>query len=174
MIWKWQLKLTERINCKMLNEILSSIWRPNMVTNHFPANLTARPLSCGFVVFSRWFVFCWSKGLVSEAWARDPMMCFSFCRQFIIRKCFHCISMMLCCECDGGRTEINSGVSRIWSPAGVEAEVLPGPDRGHFWSVLALSFAPAFSNEFRHASPIAMFSQISHPFSWPGCELWGV
>jgi len=74
--------------------------------------------SCGFVEFSRWFVFCWSKGLVSEAWARDPMMCFSFCKQFIIRKCFHCMGWMLCRVCDGGRTEINSGVSRIWSPAG--------------------------------------------------------
>lgn len=64
--------------CNIL--ILSSIWRMNMVTNHFPVYLITHPLSCGIFlcVISRWFVFCWSKGLVSKAWTHGPPMYFSF------------------------------------------------------------------------------------------------
>lgn len=107
----------------MLNEILSSIWRPNMVTNNFPANLTARPLSCGFVVFSRWFVFCWSKGLVSEAWARDPMMCFFFAGSLLLESAF--IASVWCCA-----VRVMEAEQRLIQGSAV-SEALPG--RG--WSL---------------------------------------
>lgn len=50
----------------------------NKVTKYFLAYLTTHPVSCGFVVISRWFVFCWSKGLVSEAWTHGPPMYLAF------------------------------------------------------------------------------------------------
>ncbi len=149
-----------------------------MVTNHFPVSLITHTLSCDVCVcVCVWF----PDGLYfagQKVWYLRPglmaLQCiFLFVGSLLLESAF--IASVGCCA-----VRVMEAEQRLIQGSAV-SEALPG--RG--WSlarpwqrsVLVSSRSlsrPAFSNEFRHAFQIAMFSEKSHPFSWRGCELWGV